>query len=200
MNRLGWAILVLILLGAAAFALMVRPAAEAPPGAPAPAPAPVPATATAAAPPPRAGLIVPVDGVARQALVDSWGDPRGGGTRGHQALDIPAPVGTPVRAAAAGTVEKLFDSTDGGRTLYIRSPDRRTVYYYAHLDGYAPGLGEGGYVAQGQPIATVGATGDANPQAPHLHFEVKVMGAGERWWQGREINPYPLLAGNAGRR
>ena len=78
---------------------------------------------------------------------------------------------------------------------------RRTgwIYYYAHLQAYAPGLREGQRVARGDRIGLVGSTGNANPEGPHLHFAVHRMAEGERWWQGRAINPYPLLAGAGGR-
>ena len=105
-----------------------------------------------------------------------------------------------VLAAADGRVEKLFESRLGGHTLYQRGADGGTVYYYAHLDAYAPGVAEGIVLRRGQPIAAVGATGDADPAAPHLHFEVHRMAPGERWWQGAAVNPYPLLAGDATRR
>jgi murein DD-endopeptidase MepM/ murein hydrolase activator NlpD len=139
-------------------------------------------------------LVIPVQGVTAPALTDSWNDPRGGGTRPHRAIDIMAPAGTPVVAAADGQVEKLFSSRLGGITLYERSADGGTVYYYAHLDRYAPTLVEAQSVKAGQVIASVGATGDADPGAPHLHFEIHRMAPGEGWWQGREVNPYPLLA------
>jgi murein DD-endopeptidase MepM/ murein hydrolase activator NlpD len=139
-------------------------------------------------------LVIPVQGVAASALTDSWDDPRGGGVRAHHAIDIMAPTGTAVLAAADGRVEKLFASRLGGTTLYERSADGGTVYYYAHLDRYAPTLVEGQAVKAGQVIASVGATGDADPGAPHLHFEIHRMAPGEGWWQGREVNPYPLLA------
>jgi murein DD-endopeptidase MepM/ murein hydrolase activator NlpD len=142
-------------------------------------------------------LTIPVAGIAPAAIVDSWGDAREGGARAHRGTDIIAPGGTPVLAAADGTVEKLFDSRLGGTTLYIRSSDRRWVYYYAHLSGYAPGIGEGVGVRAGQKIAYVGDTGDAGPGNTHLHFGVQRMRAGEGWWQGRDVNPYPLLAGTA---
>jgi murein DD-endopeptidase MepM/ murein hydrolase activator NlpD len=142
-------------------------------------------------------LTVPVAGVAPDAIADSWGDPRGDGTRRHRGTDIMAPGGTPVLAAAAGTVEKLFESRLGGTTLYVRSPDRRWVYYYAHLSGYAPGIGEGVAVRAGQKLAYVGDTGDAGPGNTHLHFGVQRMRAGEGWWQGQDVNPHPLLAGTA---
>lgn len=141
------------------------------------------------------GLMIPVAGVSAAQLQDTFGDPRGGGTRGHGALDIPAPRGTPVLAAGAGIIEKLFDSEAGGHTLYIRSADGRTIHYYAHLDDYGPDIAEGVTVARGQAIATVGSTGNASPEAPHLHFEIKAMAPGEPWYRGHAVNPYPLLAG-----
>ena len=141
------------------------------------------------------GLVIPVAGVEPGQLADTWGDARGGGTRGHHAIDIMAARGTPVVAAAAGTVEKLFESRDGGHTIYIRRADPAWVDYYAHLDSYAPDLREGVTIRQGQQIGAVGSTGDANPEGPHLHYEIKRMEAGEKWWQGTDINPYPILAG-----
>jgi peptidoglycan LD-endopeptidase LytH len=142
------------------------------------------------------GLAIPVAGIRAGQLSDTFTQARAGGARPHDAIDIMAPRGTPVVAAAAGTVEKLYFSNGGGGiTAYVRSPDRRWTYYYAHLNAYAPGLREGRRVARGDPIGTVGFTGNANPAGPHLHFAIHAMGPDERWWQGRAINPYPLLAG-----
>jgi murein DD-endopeptidase MepM/ murein hydrolase activator NlpD len=188
LNRFGWFLLLLFILGAIAFALMLRP------GRREPIPAPQPA-ATASPVQASAGLVLPVSGVKPEELVDTWGQSRGGGMREHHAIDIMAPRGTPVVAAAPGRVEKIFESRNGGHTVYVRSPDGATVYYYAHLDAYRPGLAEGQQVKTGDVLATVGSTGDASPEAPHLHFEIKRMSAGEGWWQGQEVNPYPLLAG-----
>jgi murein DD-endopeptidase MepM/ murein hydrolase activator NlpD len=142
-----------------------------------------------------AGLAVPVVGVTRDQLVDTFTAARGEGRR-HDAIDIMAGEGTPVIAAADGTIEKLFFSNGGGGiTIYERSPDQKWMYYYAHLQGYAPGLAEGQQVKRGQVIARVDHTGDAVASAPHLHFAISSMAPGERWWQGTAINPYPLLAG-----
>jgi len=141
-------------------------------------------------------LIIPVEGVAPSQLSDTFNDRRGGGERRHEALDIMAPRGTAVIAAAPGKVEKLFKSDAGGNTIYVRSEDRRTIYYYAHLDRYAAGLTEGQTVNRGQPIGFVGSTGDANPVAPHLHFEVVRTSPETKWWEpGTPINPYVLLGG-----
>ena len=140
------------------------------------------------------GLAIPVTGVKADQLSDTYDEARGAGRR-HDAIDIMAAEGTPVIAAADGNVEKLFNSARGGITLYVRSPDQKWTYYYAHLQRYAPGVHEGQDVKRGQVIALVGHTGDASAAGPHLHFAINVMGNGERWWQGTPINPYPLLAG-----
>ena len=145
-------------------------------------------------------LAVPVTGVARSALRDSWNEAREGGARRHQGTDIMAPGGTPVVAAAAGTVEKLFTSARGGTALYQRSANGRWMLYYAHLRDYAAGVHEGQQVAAGTVIGHVGDTGDAGPGNTHLHFGLTRMAPGEHWWQGEDTDPYPLLAGNDRRR
>ena len=143
-----------------------------------------------------AGLAIPVAGVGPKQLTDTFTQARAGGARVHDAIDIMAPNGTPVIAAADGVVEKLFFSPGGGGiTAYVRSPDQRWTYYYAHLEGYAPGLAEGQRVRRGQLIGRVGFTGNANPAGPHLHFAINRMQPGEKWYNGSPINPYPLLAG-----
>ena len=143
-----------------------------------------------------AGLAIPVVGIKASNLTDTFTQARAGGARVHDAIDIMADEGTPVIAATGGTVEKLFLSDGGGGvTAYVRSPDQRWSYYYAHLQGYAPGLVEGQQVKRGQVIGRVGHTGNANPAGPHLHFAINKMQPGEKWHQGTPINPYPLLAG-----
>lgn len=141
---------------------------------------------------PRGSMRIPVAGVKPSALVDTFTAPRG--ERQHNAIDIIVPQGSAVVAAADGTVEKLFVSQDGGNTIYVRSPDGTRMYYYAHLLGYQPGLTEGTFVRAGQPIGTVGATGNANPAVPHLHFQMLRMNPGDPWWEGTPENPYPVLS------
>jgi murein DD-endopeptidase MepM/ murein hydrolase activator NlpD len=154
-----------------------------------------PSAAVAAASDAPAGegqLTIPVLGVAAAELTDSFADNRGG--RPHEAIDIVAPAGTPVVAAAPGTVEKLFLSEAGGNTIYVRSSDRRTIHYYAHLQAYAAGLAEGQSVRRGQPLGTVGSSGNADPAAPHLHFAVLRLAPEDSWWEPAvALNPYPLL-------
>ena len=142
------------------------------------------------------GLAVPVAGIRVADLVDSYTQARGGGARVHDAIDIMAPAGTPVVAAAEGVVEKLYFSRGGGGiTVYVRSPDRQWSYYYAHLQEYAPGLTEGQRVERGARLGSVGTTGNAGAAGPHLHFAVHRMSPGEPWYEGTPVNPYPLLAG-----
>ena len=135
-------------------------------------------------------LIIPVDGVAAAALVDTWGAARSQG-RKHEGIDIVARAGTPVRATAAGTIAKLFHSVRGGTTVYEFARDRKLIFYYAHLERYAAGLHEGAAVEQGQLIAYVGATGNAT--TPHLHFEIQRPAAPGQWWHGAAFDPYQSL-------
>jgi len=171
-------------------------------------PAPVPQQVGTQPAPPKAeleigpsGLAIPVAGIKPEALADTYTQSRAGGARVHNAIDIMAPHGTPVVASAPGVVEKLYFSKGGGGiSAYVRSPDGQWIFYYAHLQAYAPGLKEGQAVKQGDLIGTVGSTGNANPAGPHLHFAVNKMVAGEDWHEGSPINPYPLLAGKSGAR
>jgi murein DD-endopeptidase MepM/ murein hydrolase activator NlpD len=185
------------------------PAASAPPARsqeaiPAPAPAPPPATAPA--PPSQAlriplavpsdlaqrNLLVPVQGIRREDLQDTYDDARGQG-RIHDAIDIMAPRNTPVVAVEAGRIAKLFTSDRGGLTIYQFDPTESYAYYYAHLESYAPGLKEGDQVARGQVIGYVGITGNASPEGPHLHFAINRLKPEKKWWEGDPINPYPVL-------
>lgn len=140
------------------------------------------------------GLLIPVAGVRPEQLVDTFAEARANGARPHDAIDIMAPRGTPVLAAAAGRVEKLFVSRDGGNTIYVRAPDGMRIYYYAHLDSYAPSLAEGIDLRRGELLGTVGSTGNADPLAPHLHFAIWETSPERKWSEpATAINPYPSL-------
>ncbi|QGZ94755.1 Glycyl-glycine endopeptidase ALE-1 precursor [Terricaulis silvestris] len=139
----------------------------------------------------RARLMIPVEGVTRSELQDTWGDARSEG-RTHQGIDIIAPQGTRVQAVADGRIVKFFDSVRGGITIYQFDQTERFVYYYGHLSARAAGLLEGDQVRQGATIGYVGMTGNA--PVPHLHFEIqRLRGTERRWWQADSMNPYPYL-------
>lgn len=137
-------------------------------------------------------LIVPVAGVRRDQLLDTFSDSRSEG-RVHDAIDIPAPANTPVLAVADGEIVKLFQSERGGTTIYQTSSDKKLIFYYAHLASYAVGVAEGTKVRQGETIAYVGDTGNAGAGNFHLHFSIAVVDDPKRYWDGTNINPYPLL-------
>lgn len=137
-------------------------------------------------------LAMPVDGVDADDLRDTFADARGSG-RMHEAIDIMADRGTPVRAVEDGVIEKLFTSDAGGLTIYQFDATSTYTYYYAHLDAYAHGLHEGQQVRRGDLIGYVGSTGNASPAAPHLHFAIFRLTPERQWWKGEPINPYPVL-------
>lgn len=144
-------------------------------------------------PPSMSGLLIPVAGVRAEQLHDTYNEARSEG-RVHNALDILSPCGTPVLAATDGTVVKLFQSERGGTTIYQRSTDDRVIYYYAHLKAYADGLAENHLARRGETIAYVGDTGNAGPGNCHLHFAIWLITDPKRYWDGENVNPYPLLA------
>jgi len=111
----------------------------------------------------------------------------------HDAIDIPAAQGTPVVAAADGQIIKLFQSELGGTIIYQLSTDKKFIFYYAHLQRYADGLSEGKSVRQGEVIGYVGDSGNAGLGNYHLHFSIAAVSDPRRYWEGVNINPYPLL-------
>ena len=115
-----------------------------------------------------------------------------GSNRRHEAIDVLAPRHTPVLAVEDGTVAKLFLSEAGGITLYQFDPTDSYVYYYAHLEGYAPGLKEKDAISRGQVIGYVGTTGNAPRDTPHLHFAIFKMSGEKQWWRGTAIDPYQV--------
>ncbi len=141
-------------------------------------------------------LLLPVQGVLARDLRDTFSETRDNNQRGHEAIDILAPRGTPVLAVDDGRIVKLFSSKPGGITVYQFDPTGKFVYYYAHLDAYAEGLAEGQTVNRGRVIGYVGYTGNANPAAPHLHFAIFRMGPEKQWWKGEPINPFGYLGGS----
>src|SRR6185503_7806043 len=139
----------------------------------------------------RVSLIIPVAGVRPEQLLDTFDDARSEG-RVHDAIDIIAAAETPVLAAADGQILKLFHSERGGTTIYQLTANQELIFYYAHLSRYADGLTEGALVRQGEVIAYVGDTGNAGAGNYHLHFSIAVVTDPKRYWEGTNINPYPL--------
>ena len=134
-------------------------------------------------------LTLPVQGVVAAQLSDTYTQARAAGAP-HEALDIMAARGTPVLAVEDGKVARLFPSKPGGITIYQFDPASNYAYYYAHLDRYAEGLAEGASLRKGQVIGYVGSTGNASPDAPHLHFAIFKLGTERQWWRGTPLNPY----------
>ena len=126
-------------------------------------------------------------------LDDSFDDPREGGVRRHNAIDIMAPRGSAVLAAQDGRIQKLAKNAKGGTTIYATDLEERFVYYYAHLDRYHANIYDGRPLLRGDTIGYVGTTGNAPKNLPHLHFQVMRMPADRKYWVGEPINPYALL-------
>ena len=105
----------------------------------------------------------------------------------------PLPLKHPSLPLPDGKILKLFQSERGGTTIYQLSANQELVFYYAHLSRYADGLAEGSVVKQGEVIAYVGDTGNAGPGNYHLHFSIAIVSDPKRYWEGTNINPYPLL-------
>jgi peptidoglycan LD-endopeptidase LytH len=146
-----------------------------------------------------AALVVPVAGVERWQLQDTYTDARSGG-RTHDAIDILAPRGTPVLSATDGRLLRMFDSKPGGLMVYATDPTERFILLYGHLDSYAPGLQDGMPLRRGQVIGYVGTTGNAAPDTPHLHFGILRGDPAVAWFEGTAVNPYPLLVPGGSRR
>lgn len=137
-------------------------------------------------------LLIPVAGVRPSELRDTYGASRSGG-RSHEGIDIFAPDGTPVLAAADGVIVGRQTSALGGIALYLRDLDERTIYFYGHLQGYRAGLKEGDLVRRGATLGYVGHTGNAQATSPHLHFSIHTVTDPNRWWRGRTLPPCELL-------
>jgi murein DD-endopeptidase MepM/ murein hydrolase activator NlpD len=124
-----------------------------------------------------ATISTPVNGT----LSSPYG-PRGG--RNHDGMDIAAPTGTPVRAAACGTVSSAGQQSGYGNIVCITHTSQFSTCY-AHLSRF--GVSNGAQVQQGQVIGYVGCTGSCT--GPHLHFETRVNGQAQ--------NPSTYLSGGS---
>lgn len=127
-----------------------------------------------------ATLTFPIEGRDGTGITSSFGAPRNG--REHHGIDIFAPRGTRVVAAAGGRVSSASTNNLGGNVVWIRT-SRGQSHYYAHLDEHL--VRAGTHVRAGEPIGTVGNTGNARSIAPHLHFGI--------YRRGGAIDPFPFV-------
>lgn len=132
-------------------------------------------------------LRLPVAHAARSRIQSFFGDERDEGRRAHHGVDIFAPRGTPVVAAADGFVTRVGTNGLGGNVVWIARPTRGEVHYYAHLDRQL--VEAGTFVNKGDVIGTVGNTGNARRTAPHLHFGIYAAGG--------PVDPLPYIAPTA---
>jgi murein DD-endopeptidase MepM/ murein hydrolase activator NlpD len=131
-------------------------------------------------------LFLPVARATRSRIQSYFGDPRDNGRRAHHGVDIFAPRGTPVLAAAGGIVTSVGTNGLGGNVVWIARPGRREAHYYAHLEHQL--VTPGTFVAAGDVIGTVGNTGNARGTLPHLHFGIYTAGGA--------VDPLPYIAGS----
>jgi murein DD-endopeptidase MepM/ murein hydrolase activator NlpD len=96
-----------------------------------------------------------------------------GYTKMHKGIDFGAPTGTPIYAAANGTIEKASRFSSYGNYIKIKHTPKLSTAY-AHLSRYATGIRPGVKVKQGQVIGYVGTTGRST--GPHLHYEILING------------------------
>ncbi len=117
-----------------------------------------------------AALHFPVEGVGEERIYSFFGDPRDGGRRIHEGVDIFAPRGTPLLATSDAVVFRVGWRDRGGNIVSLRDTTRDLMIYYAHLDEQL--VVEGQRVSAGDVIGTVGNTGNARTTPPHLHIGV----------------------------
>lgn len=133
-----------------------------------------------------ASLGMPVAGLGRKALRDTWHGPRSQGRR-HEGIDIFARRGTPVVSATEGIVLSIGQNNLGGNVVWVLGPGGQR-HYYAHLDQFAD-LSRGQRVEPGTVLGYVGNTGNARTTPPHLHYGI--------YGSDGALNPYPLLVAGA---
>jgi peptidoglycan LD-endopeptidase LytH len=121
-------------------------------------------------------LAFPVEGRSTRSILSFFGQARDGGRREHHGVDIFAPRGTPVLAAGPGRVRRVQETPIGGRVVWILDEEMGVSRYYAHLDTQWVETGQ--WVESGDPIGTVGNTGNARTTPPHLHFGLYLRGEG----------------------
>ena len=112
----------------------------------------------------------PVVDAGNKAIQSFWADPRDGGKRSHQGVDIFAKRGTPVIAVTSGYITYTGEKGLGGKQVWLRDGILGNSLYYAHLDSINSAIGY--KVKQGDTLGFVGNTGNAKTTSPHLHFGI----------------------------
>jgi murein DD-endopeptidase MepM/ murein hydrolase activator NlpD len=115
-------------------------------------------------------LAFPMQGSSLRAIQSGFGVERDGGRRAHRGVDIFAPRGTTALAAADGWIMRVATTKVGGNVVWMQPMFDGMRLYYAHLDTQLVVPGQ--FVRAGEPIGTVGNTGNAITTPPHLHFGV----------------------------
>ncbi len=129
-------------------------------------------------------LAMPVEEAKRSSIQSGFGAARDAGARQHQGVDIFAPRGTPVLAAADGIVTSVGTNGLGGNVVWEVRPLHGESLYYAHLETQL--VKAGAYVKRGEVLGTVGNTGNARGGPTHLHFGI--------YARGGAVDPLPYLA------
>ncbi len=132
---------------------------------------------------PETKIQIPIREIKAKQISDTFQAPRGK-DRLHQGQDIFVPRNTPVYSATDGYVWRIAENKLGGNTVWVLGAGGR-VYYYAHLESYAPNLKVGDAVTPETVLGFVGTSGNAKGTPPHLHFGV--------YTQGGAINPLTLF-------
>lgn len=139
-----------------------------------------------AAKPVPAALPMPVPGIGRGVLQDSWHAARSGGRR-HEGIDLFSGRGTPVRATTEGIVLRRSQNRLGGNVVWVLGPGGHR-HYYAHLERFAD-VAAGQRILPGTILGFVGNSGNARSTPPHLHYGI--------YGTAGAINPFPFLARGA---
>ncbi len=115
-------------------------------------------------------LQFPIPPDVRSSIGSLWNDPRDGGTRKHEGVDIFAPKHSPAVAVADGLVLNVSESELGGKYVFMQPKGADYNVYYAHLDSQLVSPGQ--RVSAGQVLGLTGNTGNARYTPSHLHFGI----------------------------
>lgn len=115
-------------------------------------------------------LAFPITPKVKSNIGSFWGVGRDRGARKHEGIDIFAPRGTALVAAADGVITSVTENTLGGKVIFLRPDNKNYTLYYAHLDKQLAQPGQ--TVKTGDTIGLVGNTGNARTTLPHLHFGI----------------------------